>query len=254
MNARSAICLRELTTRSAVSTHSQWVVISRPVDIPQRRVGEYSTRTVLVGSSSSGDDGNNGTDHLGQRQSRTHVQSRQGLEKDHAETDTLDSIEHTEPKPQACTPKNRPRRFGEQARRSEPERTPRYLQVGSSNTSPRDVKTDSRNTPPHLTPSWTTETDSEDRKQPRVDLRVVCMMQGVDQSPVRKGRRSLVLTNQKTHQKSPDSDKEDGNHDDDRPSGYLYIAPEISPVSSTMKRDTRISYLYTWTRPLESTH
>lgn len=67
------------------------------------------------------------------------------------------------------------------------------------------------------------------------------MMQGVDQSLVRKGRRSLVLTNQKTHQKSPDSDKEDGNHDDDRPSGYLDVAPEISPVSSTIKRGARIS-------------
>ena len=48
-------------------------------------------------------------------------------------------------------------------------------------------------------------------------------------------RRKTRLTNQETHQKTPDSDKEDRNHDNDGPGRYLDIAPEISPVSTAVE-------------------
>jgi hypothetical protein len=41
-----------------------------------------------------------------------------------------------------------------------------------------------------------------------------------------------LLTNQKTHQETPDSDKEDCDHDHDCPGRYLDIAPQVSPVST----------------------
>ena len=48
-------------------------------------------------------------------------------------------------------------------------------------------------------------------------------------------RRKTRLTNQETHQKTPDSDKEDRNHDNDGPGRNLDIAPEVRPVSTAVE-------------------
>ena len=131
------------------------------------------TLTNLVRSGSSGDDGDDRTDHLSEREGRAHMQPRQGLQQDHTETHTLDGIENTEPEPQASSPLTSS--GANQSPRSTALKTPAMnSQVGTGDSSPRYVKTDTRDSPPHLTPPRASETDGEDGKQPRVDLRVVC--------------------------------------------------------------------------------
>lgn len=166
-------------------------VFARSTDIPDGGVGEDIARTDLVWSCSSSEHDNTRTDELRKRQCHTNVQSREGLQQDHAQADTLDSIKDTKPEPRADT------------------------DVRTGAPTPWKIETHAGGTPPHLTPSRTPETNGEDGKKPRVNL---------------------GITDKDTKEKTPDTDKEDGNHDDHRPFGNTRLRPEILPASTIRSR------------------
>lgn len=93
---------------------------------------------------------NTRTDELRKRQCHTNVQSREGLQQDHAQADTLDSIKDTKPEPRADT------------------------DVRTGAPTPWKIETHAGGTPPHLTPSRTPETNGENGKKPRVNLGITC--------------------------------------------------------------------------------
>lgn len=145
-------------------------VLARSTDIPDGGVGEDIARTDLVGSCSSvirnvsvtfslgksngkdlpSEHDNASTDELRKRQCHTNVQSREGLQQDHTQADTLDSIKNTKPEPRADT------------------------DVRTSAPTPWNIESHAGGTPPHLTPSRTTETNGKDGKKPRVNLGIPC--------------------------------------------------------------------------------
>lgn len=145
-------------------------VLARSTDIPDGDVGEDFARANLVGSCSSviesvsvqslwkkatvkdlpSEHDNTRTDELRKRQCHTNVQSREGLQQDHTQANTLDGIKDTEPEPCADT------------------------DVRTGAPAPWNVETHAGCTPPHLTPSRTTETNREDGKKPGVNLGVTC--------------------------------------------------------------------------------
>ena len=67
----------------------KWAVLEPVPNVPQSEVREdQSSRNGW-----SGYDDDNGSQHLGEGESREDVETREGLEKNHAQTDTLNSIE-----------------------------------------------------------------------------------------------------------------------------------------------------------------
>lgn len=83
---------------------------------------------------------------LSQGQRGADMETRQRLQENHTQTDTLDGVQDSEPKPETGS------------------------EVGSDGSSPGDVEGETRRSPEHLTPSRTTETNCEDTKDPRVRL------------------------------------------------------------------------------------
>lgn len=61
------------------------------------QIGEHGAGTGCVGSAGASDDGGHGTQDLSAHQGEDDVESSQRLEEDHAEADTLDGVEGSEP-------------------------------------------------------------------------------------------------------------------------------------------------------------
>ena len=61
--------------------------------VPQSEVGEH----LFSRDGWSGDDDDDRAQHLGEGESRADVETREGLEKDHAQTDTLNRIKDSQP-------------------------------------------------------------------------------------------------------------------------------------------------------------
>jgi len=119
----------------------EWTVLQPVPDIPQTEIGEHQ----LWGDGRSGHDDNDRAQHLGEGQSRADMETREGLEEDHAQTNTLDGIEDPQPEPQ---------------RKTDP---------GSSTSRPWNVQSDGGDAPEHLAPTRRTDTNCEDGKEPRMD-------------------------------------------------------------------------------------
>ena len=68
-------------------------------DIPQGEVREHQ----LSRDGCSGHNDNDGAQHLGEGQGCADVETREGLEKDYTQTDTLDGVEDSQPEPQGNT-------------------------------------------------------------------------------------------------------------------------------------------------------
>jgi hypothetical protein len=120
----------------------EWAVLESVPDIPQSEVWEH----LLPRDGWPSYDDNDGTQHLGEGESRADVETREGLEENHAQTDTLDSIEDTQPEPQG------------------------NADPGSSTSRPWNVQSNRGDTPDHLAPARRTDTNRKDGKEPRVDL------------------------------------------------------------------------------------
>ena len=113
----------DLTHQRDPERHRRERTVLEPApDIPEGEVGEY----LLSRDGWPGHNDNNGAQHLRKGQSRADVETRKSLEKDHPQTDTLDSIEYSWPESQGNT-------------------DPR-----SSTSCPRNVQSDGRHTPDHL--------------------------------------------------------------------------------------------------------
>jgi len=123
-------------------------VVLSSVKVPDGQIGEDVSWSDGIRRSCSRNHDHDGTEQLRAGEGRTDMQTGQGLEQDHTQTDTLDGVEDTEPEPNAGR------------------------DVRSSGTTPWDVETHAGGSPPHLAPSRTAETDSEDGQKPRVDLGV----------------------------------------------------------------------------------
>ena len=68
-------------------------------DVPQSEIGEHQ----LSRDGWSGYYDDDGAQHLGYGQSRADMETRESLEQDHPQTDTLDGIEDSQPEPQGNT-------------------------------------------------------------------------------------------------------------------------------------------------------
>ena len=68
-------------------------------DVPQSEVREDQ----FSRDGRSGYDDNHGSQHLGEGEGRADVETRESLEKNHAQTDTLNGIKDTQPEPQGNT-------------------------------------------------------------------------------------------------------------------------------------------------------
>lgn len=121
-------------------------VVLSSVKVPDGQIGEDVSWSDGIWRSCSRNHDHDGTEQLRAGEGRTDMQTGQGLEQDHTQTDTLDGIENTEPEPNAGR------------------------DVRSGGTTPWDVETHAGGSPPHLAPSRTAETDREDGQKPRVDL------------------------------------------------------------------------------------
>lgn len=67
---------------------------------PVTRIREHRSRPDPVGSGLSRDHDGCRTDDLGEGECRADVETGEGLEEDHAESDALDGVEHAEPEPE----------------------------------------------------------------------------------------------------------------------------------------------------------
>lgn len=74
------------------------------------------------------------------------METTERLEEGHAESDSLDGVEHAEPEPEAGP------------------------EEGTGRAGPREHEADAARAPEHLAPSRRSETDGEDREEPRVNL------------------------------------------------------------------------------------
>ena len=97
-------------------------VLETIANVPEGKVREHQ----LPGNSCPGYDDYNGTQHLGEGQSRADVETRESLEKDHTQTHSLDSVENSQPEPQ------------------------RNADPGSGTSRPWNVQSNGRDSPEHL--------------------------------------------------------------------------------------------------------
>ena len=65
--------------------------------VPDGRVGEHVTRADFTGRGGAGNHDDDRTNQLGGSERGAYVQTRQGLEEDHTETDTLKGVQYAEP-------------------------------------------------------------------------------------------------------------------------------------------------------------
>ena len=100
----------------------EWTMFEPVSDVPQSEVGEH----LLSRDDWSGHDDNDGSQHLGEGKSCTDVETREGLEEDHAQTDTLSRVKNSQPEPQG------------------------NADPGSSTPCPWNVQSDGRDPPEHL--------------------------------------------------------------------------------------------------------
>lgn len=114
----------------------------------KRHVRRNGPRAGGIRTEGPGADGCNGTKHLGCNESETHVDSRESLQKNDTEAETLDGIQHAQPQPE----------------------TAGYQGSGSVSSSPREVVTDSGDTPPNLDEARGSQTTGEDGNEPTVSL------------------------------------------------------------------------------------
>ena len=81
----------------------QWATLEAVLEVPLRCVRENALWTYPVWCSCASDHDADRTDHLRERKGGAHVQTRERLQENETETDTLDGIENTEPQPEADT-------------------------------------------------------------------------------------------------------------------------------------------------------
>ena len=98
-------------------------------EIPLGSIRKYSTRTKSIRSRRTRNHHTNRSNHLSQRKRRTNMKSRERLQQNHSQSNTLNGIQHTQPQPK------------------------RNAKIGPSRTRPWDIKRKRRRPPKHLTPS-----------------------------------------------------------------------------------------------------
>lgn len=114
----------------------------------KRHVRRNGPRASGIRTEGPGADGCNGTKHLGCNESETHVDSGKSLQEDDTKSKTLDGIQHAQPQPE----------------------TAGYQCSGGVSASPREVVTDSGDTPPDLDEARGSQTTGEDGNEPTVSL------------------------------------------------------------------------------------
>ena len=73
----------------------EWTVLEPVSNVPQSEVGEH----LVSRNSCSGHNDHDGSQHLGEGESCADMETRESLEENHAQTDTLRRIKNSQPEP-----------------------------------------------------------------------------------------------------------------------------------------------------------